>query len=134
MSLYTVQKALDKSRVLNTIWLEDKWENTINDEIMDIYIIVDEVEPNLKILVTIKLKNIWYTVPLEDVTDLTCPNKILHLQTNDLYLDWQQRILENLGELSRRTTFKDPDGSLWFKKEYSDDLGNTRIVRERAKL
>jgi hypothetical protein len=123
-----LEQALFESRELDTQWIEGGFEligeKAMNNEVLDVY---PRVESDVEVHITIKLKNRQYTVPIEDVSELHI-NNCLVIGIENLYLDWENRVLDNLGELVNETkVFK--DNTEWYEAKYLGEDNNFRIIR-----
>lgn len=138
-----VQQALINSQVSQQHWIDGGWTALSNqleeelkknkkEEILNVYYIVDQIEPELKILVGIQQLSFCYQIPISDVSALTDVNDIPHIHVQDLYSDWKDRITKKI-EASKSiktevvTTYK----GVWDKTKYMDEAGDTRVVYQR---
>lgn len=135
-----VQKALLEAELAQKHWIDGGYEALSNqleeelrkeNEIINIFSLVDQVEPEIKIRVRIILHNWIYCVPLSDVSGVTDINKVLHIEKEDLYSDWRSRIGSNKGNLLRSTQTTDHKEISWNKSEYMDEVGDIRVIYER---
>ena len=135
-----LQQALLNAELMQAHWVDGGYEalsNHLEDqlrkehEIVDIFSLVEQSDPEVKIRVTITLHNWIYCVPLEDVSGVTDLNRVLHIEEDDLYMDWRSRIESNKGELLQSNLVTDYKGISWNKYEYVDLVGNIRVVYER---
>lgn len=138
--LSNVQQALINAQVMQKHWIDGGWEALSTqleeelrkeNEIVSIFSLVDQVEPEIKIRVRIILHNWIYCVPLEDVSGVVDINKVLHIEKEDLYLDWRSRIGSNKGNLLRSKQTTDHKEVAWNKTEYIDEVGDIRVIYER---
>lgn len=142
-NLSNVQQALINAQVMQEHWIDGGWEalslqleeelkKNKKEEILDVYYIVDQIEPELKILVGIQQLNFCYQVPLSDVSELTDVNDILHIHIENLYSDWKDRVTKKV-ETSKTVKSKEvtTDKGLWDKTEYVDEVGDIRVIYER---
>lgn len=139
-NLSNVQQALLNAELAQKHWIDGGYEALSNqleeelkkeNEIISIFSLVDQVEPEIKIRVRIVLHNWIYCVPLEDVSGVVDINRVLHIEKEDLYLDWRSRIGSNKGNLLRSSQTTDHKGIIWDKTEYIDGVGNSRVIYER---
>lgn len=139
-NLSNVQQALFEAELAQKHWIDGGYEALSNqleeelrkeNEIINIFSLVDQVEPEIKIRVRIILHNWIYCVPLSDVSAVVDINKILHIEKEDLYLNWRSRIGSNKGNLLRSTQTVDYKGVTWDKTEYIDEVGNIRVIYQR---
>lgn len=138
-NLSNVRQALLEAELVQKHWIDGGWEALADlyaepsdwEEILNIFSLVDQVEPEIKIRVRIILHNWIYCVPLLDVSSVVDINKVLHIEKEDLYLDWRSRIGSNKGNILRSTQTTDHKGITWNKTQYIDDKGDTRVLYER---
>lgn len=128
-----VEQALTNARVLEEHWMSNGWESleieekTFSSEVVDVYPLV---EVDISVTITIKLPNKSYSVPLEDVSSLSV-NDCLVIGVSDLYPDWEDRILHNLGELVYETTTL-INSVKWIEVKYLGKDSNFRVIRLKA--
>lgn len=139
-NLSNVQQALLEAELMQAHWIDGGYEALSNqleeelrkeNEIINIFSLVDQVEPEIKIRVRIILHNWIYCVPLSDVSRVVDVNRVLHIEKEDLYLDWRSRIDTNKGSFLRFKQTTDHKEVTWNKTEYVDKVGNTRVIYER---
>jgi hypothetical protein len=135
-----LQQALLNAEVMQAHWIDGGYEALSNlleeqlrreTEILDIFSLVEQTEPEVKIRVTITLHSWIYCAPLEDVSYVTDLNRVLHIEEDDLYVDWRSRIGGNKGDLLISNLVTDHKGVSWNKSEYIDSVGNIRVIYER---
>lgn len=135
------QQALLEAELMQTHWIDGGYEALSNqleeelrkeNEIVCIFSLVDSVEPEIKIRVRIILHNWIYCVPLKDVSPVVDINKVLHIEKEDLYLDWKERVNSNKGNLLKSTQTVDHKGIAWNKSEYIDEVRGIRVIYERV--
>ena len=135
-----IQQALLNAELMQRHWVDGGYEALSNhleeqlrkeQEILDIFSLVEQTEPEVKIRVTITLHNWIYCTPLEDVSEVVDLNRVLHIEEDDLYVDWRSRIDSNKGNLLRSSLITDYKGISWNKYEYIDSLGDIRVIYER---
>ena len=141
-TLSNVQQALLNAELAQKHWVDGGYEALSNqleeelikeNEIISIFSLVDQIEPEIKIRVRIILHNWIYCVPLEDVSGVVDINKVLHIEKEDLYLDWKERVIERVA-FSRVISEKevvDHKKVTWSKDEYLDANKNTRVIYQR---
>jgi hypothetical protein len=141
-TLSEVQQALINSQVSQQYWIDGGWEALSNqleeelrkeNEIISIFSLVDKVEPEIMIRVRITLHNWIYNVPLQDVSRVTDVNKVLHIEKEDLYPNWKERVIETVG-FSRLVYEKgviDHKRIGWSKAEYIDANKEVRVICQR---
>lgn len=139
-TLSNVQQALLNAELAQKHWIDGGYEVLSNqleeelrkeNEIINIFSLVDQVEPQIKIRVRIILHNWIYCVPLEDVSGVVDVNKVLHIETKDLYLDWKERVYSNRGNLLRFSQTVDHKGITWDKTEYMDEAEDITVIYKR---
>lgn len=139
-NLSNVKQALLEAELMQIHWIDGGYEALSHqleeelrkdNEIVSIFSLVDSVEPEIKIRVRIILHNWIYCVPLQDVTGVVDINKVLHIEKEDLYLDWRERIETNKGNLLRSSQTVDYKGITWDKSEYIDEVGDIRVIYKR---
>ena len=122
MTLPNVQKALDESRILQESWIAGGWDVVIESPI-DIYPLIEQdISVNITIISTEKV----YVAPLENVSDISV-NDSLTISLNDLYFDWKERVLNNLGVLVNCYST-----SQWKVFSYLGSDGKIRVVKEKV--
>lgn len=139
-NLSRVQQALLEAELAQKHWIDGGWEALSyqleeelrkENEIVSIFSLVDQTEPEIKIRVRIILHNWIYCVPLSDVSAVVDINKVLHIEKEDLYLDWRSRIDSNRCNLLRSKQTVDHKGITWNKSEYIDEVGDIRVIYQR---
>jgi len=122
MTLINVQKALNESRILQEHWIAGGWDAVVESP-RDIYPLIEQdISVNITIIFTEKV----YVAPLEDVSDISV-NDSLTISLNDLYSDWEERVLNNLGVLVN-CSFT----SQWEVFSYLGSDGKIRVVKEKV--
>lgn len=142
-NLSNVQQALLEAELAQKHWidggyealslqLEEELKKNKKEEVLDVYYIVDQIEPELKILVGIQQLNFCYQVPISDVSALTDVNDILHIHVEDLYLDWKERVTKKI-EMSKvfKSKVVTTHRGVWDKTEYVDEIGDIRVIYQR---
>lgn len=125
-----VKKALTNARELQNYWINEGWqslqweEEIVDSKVLDVFPLV---EVDISVQITIKLPNKSYSVPLGDVSSISV-NDCLVIGVSDLYLDWEERILKNLGEIVLETTIT-IDNTPWIEVKYLGEDNNFRVVR-----
>jgi len=139
-TLSNVQQALLEAELAQKHWIDGGYEALSNqleeelrkeNEILSIFSLVDQTEPVIKIRVRIILHNWIYCVLLEDVSSVTDINKVLHIEKEDLYPDWKEKVNSNKGNLLRSSQTVDHKGITWNKTEYIDEVGDIRVIYRR---
>lgn len=139
-NLSNFQQTLLESELAQKHWIDGGYEALSNqleeelrkeNEIINIFSLVDRTEPEIKIRVRITLHNWIYCVPLEDVSEVVDVNKVLHIEKEDLYFDWRSRIGSNKGTLLRSKQTVDHKEVTWDKSEYIDEVGDIRVIYQR---
>jgi len=140
--LSDVQQALINSQVSQQHWIDGGYEALSNqleeelrkeNEIINIFSLVDKVEPEITIRVRITQRNWIYNVPLQDVSSVIDVNKVLHIEKEDLYPNWKERVIERVG-FSRLVYEKeviDHKETNWSKAEYIDANKDVRVICQR---
>src|SRR4028118_115761 len=131
-TLSEVQQALINSQVTQQHWIDGGWEALSNqleeelrkeNEIVKLFPLVDQTEPDIRVYVKIFQRHFIYCVPLSDVTDVVDINQVLYIQKEDLYLNWKERIISKLGNSYKVKQIIDDKKITWNKTEYIDKLG-----------
>lgn len=143
-TLSNVQQALLEADLMQTHWIDGGYEALSvqleeelrkENEIVSIFSLVDQTEPDIKIRVRIILYNWIYCVPLEDVSGVVDINKVLHIEKEDLYFNWKDNIVERvcfskfLPDTGKEVV--DHKGVRWSKTEYIDSLKDIRVIYQR---
>lgn len=129
-----VKKALTNARELQNYWINEGWqslqweEEIVDSKVLDVFPLV---EVDISVQITIKLPNKSYSVPLGDVSSISV-NDCLVIGVSDLYLDWEERILKNLGEIVLETTIT-IDNTPWIEVKYLGEDNNFRVVRLKTR-
>lgn len=125
-----VEQALTNARVLEEYWMSNGWESleieekTFSSEVIDVYPLV---EIDISVTITIKLPNKSYSVPLKDVSSLSI-NDCLVIGVNDLYLDWEDRILTQIEKAKLLGHVSQNKG--WRISKYLCEDEKIRVIRE----
>lgn len=127
-----VEKYLGEARDLEDYWRDYGWE-ALNigeieevdmSEVLDIYPLV---EIDISVTITIKLPNKSYSVPLEDVSELSV-NDCLVIGVSDLYPDWEDRIWTQIEKAKLLGHISQNEG--WRISKYLCEDEKIRVVRE----
>lgn len=139
-TLTDVQKALHNSQVLDQHWiiggydaLSEQLEEELRkeNEIIKLFSLVDQVEPDIRMYAKVFQRHSVYCVPLSDVSPIVDINQVLHIQEKDLYPNWKERILSNLGNSVRVRKVTDDKKTAWNQIEYIDYQGDIRIIYQK---
>lgn len=139
-NLSRVQQALLEAELAQKHWIDGGWEALSyqleeelrkENEIVSIFSLVDQTEPEIKIRVRIILHNWIYCVPLKDVSPVVDINRVLHIEKEDLYLDWKERVNSNKGNLLRSKQTTDYKEVIWDKAEYINEIEDIRVIYQR---
>lgn len=137
-----VQQALLNAELTQKHWIDGGWEALSNqleeelrkeNEIISIFSLVDQVEPEIEIRVRIILHNWIYCVPLSDVSAVVDINRVLHIEKDDLYLDWKDKVIERVAfsrVISEREVV-DHKEVTWNKTEYKDSKKDIRTIYQK---